>query len=139
MYNFHEALKQLTIMVNLLPNDKTIWIQRGLVYQDLGNHDLAIADFAEAIEIDSTCSEAMFHMATSKLKANMTDASIEEFQKSAAIHASAKIQDGLGCCYHKKKDYDQAISAFDKAIIAEPNNIEFLKNRAQCYSDMGQF
>ena len=100
VYNFHEALKQLTLMVNLLPTDKTIWIQRGLVYQDLGNHDLAIADFTEAIEIDSTCSEAMFHMATSKLKASMIDASIEEFKKSAAIEASAKIQDGLGCCYH---------------------------------------
>jgi len=32
IYNFHEALKQLTIMVELLPSDKTVWIQRGLVY-----------------------------------------------------------------------------------------------------------
>jgi len=42
IYNYNEALRQLTIMVELLPDDKTVWIQRGLVYQDLGNHEQAI-------------------------------------------------------------------------------------------------
>ena len=32
VYNFHESLKQLTIMIHKLPLDKTVWIQRGLVY-----------------------------------------------------------------------------------------------------------
>ena len=33
-------------MVKKIPNDKTVWIQRGLVYADLGNHDFATADFS---------------------------------------------------------------------------------------------
>lgn len=45
VYLFHEALKQLSIMVERMPNDKSVRIQRGLVYTDMGNHDLAIADF----------------------------------------------------------------------------------------------
>ena len=61
------------------------------MYQDLGKHDLAINDFAEAIEIDSQCSMAMFHMATSKLKAGQLDSAIEEFKKSEAIEKTAKI------------------------------------------------
>ena len=52
IYNFHEALKQLSIMVDLLHDDKTVWIQRGLVYQEMGNHELAINDFEQAIELD---------------------------------------------------------------------------------------
>ena len=68
IYNYNEALRQLDIMVEILRDDKTVWIQRGLVYQDLGKHDLAIEDFAEAIEIEANCAAAMFHMAKSKLK-----------------------------------------------------------------------
>ena len=35
---FHDALQQFSKVQELLPNDKTIYIQRGLVYQDMGNH-----------------------------------------------------------------------------------------------------
>ena len=46
---FHEALQQFSRVQELLPNDKTIYIQRGLVYQDMGNHEYAIQDFRTAI------------------------------------------------------------------------------------------
>lgn len=39
-----------------------------MVYQDLGKHDQAIEDFAEAIDIDPDCATAMYYMAKSKLK-----------------------------------------------------------------------
>jgi len=81
----------------------------------------------------------MFHMATSKLKASQVSSAIEDFRRSEVIKESAAIMDGLGCCYHSLQDYDQAIEAFDKAIKAEPRNIEFLKNRSQCYYDMKQY
>ena len=68
------------------PDDKTIWIQRGLVYQDLGNHSLAIEDFEKAIGIsNNSCSMAMFHMATSKLKDGQIDSAIEDFKHSEQV------------------------------------------------------
>ena len=39
----------------------------------------------------------------------------------------------------KQKEYDNAINAFNKAIEAEPRNVEFLKNRSLCYFDMGEY
>ena len=51
IFNFHEAVKQLTTMVEKLSDDKTVWIQRGLVYLNLGNFELAIQDFSEAERI----------------------------------------------------------------------------------------
>lgn len=77
--NYSEALKQLGILVEVLPDDKTIWIQRGLVYQELHEHQLAIEDFAEAIDIDPCCATAMFHMATSRLKAGQIAQAISDF------------------------------------------------------------
>ena len=78
----------------------------------------------------------MFHMATSRLKAGQVSQAIADFQSSIAIQPNPSIQDGLGQCFHKLKDYMNAITAFDSAIGAEPRNIEFLKNRSQCYYDM---
>ena len=82
---------------------------------------------------------AMFHLATSKLKAGQLEPAIEEFKRSEAIEKTPAIQDGLGCCYHASRQYNAAITAFNWAINKEPRNIEFLKNRAQCYFDMGQY
>ena len=62
------------------------------MYQDLGKHELAINDFAEAIEIDPKCSMAMFHMATSKLKAGQLESAIEEFSKSESIERSEEFE-----------------------------------------------
>lgn len=45
------ALELFTKVLVLLPRDETVHIQRGLVYQDMGNNECAIVDFNEAIEI----------------------------------------------------------------------------------------
>ena len=83
--NYSESLKQLGILVTALPDDIRVWIQRGLVYADLGKHEQAIQDFEEAIDIDPQCATAMFHMATSRLKAGQVSQAIEDFQSSVAI------------------------------------------------------
>jgi len=43
--NYSEALKQFSKVMEQLPNDKTVYIERGLVYQDMQNHHMAIEDF----------------------------------------------------------------------------------------------
>ena len=78
----------------------------------------------------------MFHMATSRLKDGQISQAIADFKSSAEIKPQPAINDGLGQCYHKLGEYDNAIKAFNSAIEAEPRNIEFLKNRSQCYFDM---
>ena len=37
------------------------------------------------------------------------------------------------------KDYENAIYNFEQAIRLKPKDIEFFKNRAQCFYDMGYF
>lgn len=43
--NFHEALKCFSKVLINIKDDKTVYIARGVVYQDMGNHALAINDF----------------------------------------------------------------------------------------------
>ena len=105
----------------------------------MGNHDLAVKDFLQAIEIDPTYASAYYHMATSKFKDGKVREAIEDFKRSQELDDNPGIYDGLGCCYHALKQYDEAINEFNTAIEKKPRNVEFLKNRAQCFYDMGQY
>ena len=97
---FHEALQQFTKVQELLPNDKTIYIQRGLVYSDMGNHQYAIQDFKTAIEIEPEYGPSHFHMGVSKLKSRLVHEAIEDFKQSEVLDYNPAVYDGLGCCYH---------------------------------------
>ena len=59
------------------------------------------------------------------------------FKESLKHEENPAAHDGLGCCHHANSDYEDAIAEFQIAIDAKPSNIDFLKNRAQCYFDMG--
>lgn len=109
----------------------------------MGNHQLAIKDFNEAILIDPELAEGYYRRGLSQLNLqNPTDA-IEDF-KAAKLrddpnNINAGNQDGLGCCYHMQGKYNDALTEYDNAIELEPKNTEFMMHRSQCYFDMKNF
>jgi Flp pilus assembly protein TadD len=54
IHDFHEALKCFSKVMIWEQSDKTVYIARGVVYQDMGNHALAVDDFNKAIELEET-------------------------------------------------------------------------------------
>lgn len=98
--NFNEALRQFTRVMDKLPNDKSVYIQRGLVYQEMGNHSYAIYDFKKAIEIDNRYDTAFFLLGVSKLKSQQVESAILDFNQAQLLckttEALAGILDGLG-------------------------------------------
>jgi tetratricopeptide (TPR) repeat protein len=109
---FQEALKCFSKVLLKIPNDKTVYIARGVVYQDMGNHQLAIKDFNRSIEIDPELSEGYYRRGFSKLASKSFHDAIEDFKKSEEHEdpeeekKNAGIPDGLACCYHALKDFD---------------------------------
>ena len=66
---------------------------------------------------------------------------INDFTKASSLDSDAEnpgIYDGIGQCYHAQRKFEEAIYEYDSAIDKDPTNVEFLKNRAQCYFDMSQ-
>lgn len=57
---FDKALKYFSGVIMKTPQDKTTYIARGLVYQDMGNHQFAINDFNHALAIEPKYAEAFF-------------------------------------------------------------------------------
>ena len=95
-----------------IPTDKTVFIARGVVYQDMGNHQLAIKDFNKSIEIDSELSEGFYRRGISNLSLHYFKNSIEDLLKSMSCEEApieernAGIPCGLGQCYHGKGELD---------------------------------
>ena len=105
----------------------------------MGNHEYAVRDFESAINLDPEYAISYFHMGTSRLKQKLVRDAIEDFNKAILLDENPAVYDGLGCCFHAKHEFDEAIDYFNKAITAKPNKVEFLKNRAQCYFDMREY
>lgn len=55
-------------MIEKRDDDKTVYNQRGRVFQDMGNHDKAVEDFTRAIEIEETHALSWYYRGKSKLQ-----------------------------------------------------------------------
>lgn len=144
---FHDALYQFTKVSEKLSNDKTVYIQRGLVYQDMGNNWQAIADFERAIALDETYSPAHFYLGISRLNDHKPKEALVHFERALDLDTNKEnpgIFDGLARCFHRLGRYGEAIEEFKNALNLEkekgnPYPVEFLKNYAQCYFDMQDY
>ena len=83
-----------------LPQDKTVYLERGLVYQDMGNHNYAIEDFHQAAELDPNYALSFFYAGISKIKLKMIQEAIQDFEKAIVLDENlAGAFDGLGQSY----------------------------------------
>jgi tetratricopeptide (TPR) repeat protein len=139
--NFHEALKCFSKVLLQCKDDKTVYIERGKVYQDMGNHPLAINDFYQAIELDPDLSEGYFRRGLSKFNSKNYNDAISDLKKADEkenLHVdsdpnhirNAGIPDGLGQCYHALGQFEKAVLHYDIAIEMNPLNTQFLMHRA---------
>jgi len=49
----------------------------------------------------------------------------------------SSVFDGIGQCLHAMGEYEEALTYFDDSIKKDkdPNNVQFLRNRARCFMD----
>ena len=142
--DYQRALGCFSNVLNKISNDKTVYLARGLVYQDMGNHSKAIDDFSDAIRNDEHLTEGYYYRGLSKSYARIYKEAIEDFQR-AEIEEKARNQlegthgdeyrnagifDGMGRCLHALKNYDDALVRFEDAISLEKNNKTFYMHRA---------
>ena len=135
---FEDALRQFTKVQHKLPNDKTIYYERGVVYQEMENHELAIEDFKAALEIDGKYAEALFCIGKSRLKSGMVDQAIKDFNRALSVlkeQERPEIFECLGLCYQMKQEFEEAQTHFDEAIAKDPRNVQFHRSLSRCCAE----
>ena len=119
IFKFQESLRCFSKVLDKISNDKSVFIARGNVYQDMGNHQLAIKDFNQAIQIDPDMCEGYYRMGLSKLRLNFAHAGIKNLEvarlktmgENNTVEDIVKngIPNGLGMCYHMLEQFDKAL------------------------------
>lgn len=107
------------------------YLNRGIAYQRLANHQRAIADFSQALQIAPAFEEARYQKAISHLDFGEYYRALEDARAltSSLIYA-AKGHFVLGLANTALERYDEALSAFSRAMELEPTNPELWVNRA---------
>ena len=140
------ALELFSRVLELLPGDETVYIQRGLVYQDMGNNEQAIKDFMSAIDVAGENSCSCYYLGLSYLKSKYPREALKQLTRAGELPGGAEnlgISDAIGQAHHQLRDYEQAVYFYTEAINEERKhnnssyctNVDFLSNRARCYYD----
>ncbi len=118
--------------------DPTIYTNRGLGYEQKGEHDKAIADYNEAIRLDPRNLEARYERAAAYDNKGEHDKAIAEFTATMQLDPKySPAVSGRGFAYLNKSDVDKAIADFNSALRLDGNNSQAFFGRGAALAGKG--
>jgi len=134
------SLANYNEVIELKPNYAEAYYNRGCVYDDLGQHWLAIQDYDKAIELKPDLAEAYGNRGNAYQRQGDYERAIADLSKFIELKADdAKAYYNRGTVYAKQGDYEQAIQDFGKAIELKPDYAEAYSNRGLTYYHKGDY
>jgi len=124
------AIKDFTQAIKLSPNLANAYIERGVVYLNLGDYDRALMEFNQAIRFDPNSHFAYHERGLTYYKRNeigdLDRAIIDNTQAIKLDLDSAMTYRNRGQAYYDRNkggDLDLAIADFTEAIRLKPNDV----------------
>jgi len=117
---FQDALADAQRVVDLAPQDYNSWCTRGMVYERLGNHAQALADYRTALKWGSR-SPAALRLAATMLALGPTE--LQDFDESLQLaknlcEASPRDHRGpllVGIVAYRRGDYPEAMKSLEQS------------------------
>jgi tetratricopeptide (TPR) repeat protein len=129
------------LLATKFPNNRSravAFVTRGDAYAAKGNHDLAIADYGEAIRIEPTMWWAYNNRGLAYTKKGDYERAIadlnEAMERNTDDRSRGNLHHNLGLAYLAKGDIDRAVSEFSEAIRHDPKVASFHYSRAEAFS-----
>lgn len=110
-----EAVVAYTNSINKFGRHANAYEKRGLVYQELGETEKALADFKQATTLREGSTEAQYGLATILMDKNDYQGAIEAYQ--AAIKSSIPHQPIFWTARYKKGDAHAILGEWEKASL----------------------
>lgn len=135
--NYSEAVKYYTKIIDSDPDELTLKVvlnNRGIAYQNLGRHELALKDYQRVIDLDPA------HPQSYGNRGNVFD-TLGNFDKAVAdytkgIELKNDYTDAYynrGWVYLKQRNYLAASDDFKKLLELQPDDIETMFSLAEAY------
>ncbi len=133
-----EALKVLDQAVEWASGYEMLFLDRGIVRQDLGDLGGALADYDKAIELKPDFAMAYLDRGTAKHQKKDFDGAIADYTRAIECRVGfAMAYYNRGCAKQDRGDVDGAIEDFTKALDGRPGWAEAYNNRGLAWRKKG--
>lgn len=114
---YDDAVADLTICIELEPNQPATYFQRGVALSQQGKSKESIQDFEEAIRLDLDDPEVYAWLSLELCNQKEYEQSISVLDSAiGAYRDNADLVFRRGCAFYSAYDYDSAIRDFDEAL-----------------------
>jgi len=118
----------------LLPNSPQAYLERGKMFFDRNDYDIAILELTEAIKLDPNLAEAYAYRARAYNGKKNYDQGLSDANTAIRLDPQlALAYFARGYAYSGKEDYDRAITDFSQAIKLDPQFANAYLNRGNAY------
>lgn len=125
--NYRSAALHAEAAAKLAPQNVDVLVLQADIANQQGKIGSAIEYLKNAINIDAASPELQYRIGRVYLEANLFDASRKHLERAAAIRPEwAAPHAALGDLYSKRRRFDDAVTALEKAVELEPSE----ENRA---------
>ena len=133
--HYQKAAEHFSHAINSLSSSAEIYYNRGHVYHQLGEFDLAIQDYSMAIKLYPNLTEAYDNRGLAYDEKGEFDFAIQDYNTAIGLNPNrVKTFINRGRTYSGKENYDRAIEDCSKAIQMNSDNAEAYNNRGFVYS-----
>jgi tetratricopeptide (TPR) repeat protein len=120
------------------PQTAGTFLDRGIMFAERGDYDMAIEDFTEAIKLNPNLAAAYFNRGNAYGFKEDYDRAIVDFNQAIRLDPNyARAYNNRGNAYAGKGDDDRAIADFNQAIRLDSNNAYRYISRGNVYMNKG--
>ena len=132
LMEYDAALKEITKIIQLHPDEPVAYLDRGIIKNDFLRHHMgAIHDFSKAIEIDSLNIDAYYLRGISRYSLKKYKEALKDFIKVTTLEAeNADVYYYKGLAEVALKDFKAALNDYTTAIAIRRDHAKAYGNRA---------
>jgi tetratricopeptide (TPR) repeat protein len=129
--SYGEAIKTFSSCIRLMPDNASAYYNRGLIYQYIGRHDVAIPNYTKAIDLSRFNPDAYYNRAVAYHHLGDLARAIEDYTRAIELNPDdAYAYWNRGVAFSDGKDYEQAALDYCKAIDIKQQVADFTKSSA---------
>jgi tetratricopeptide (TPR) repeat protein len=135
---YNRALEDATAAIKLAPALVSVYLNRGTIYDEMGDHDRAIADYNQAVRLDPDNAAAYNNRGLAYADKNDYDRAIADYNQALRLDPDYSFAyNNRGVAYENKRDYKRARADYERALRLDPdyatarNNLDALGDRGR--------
>ncbi len=137
---YSEAIASFDRALEIQPDLKEAWYNRGLALGNLGRYDEAIAAYDQAIEIKPDKDEAWYGRGLALANLGRLEDAIAAYDRALEIKPDDdEAWNNRGNALNNLGRYDEALAAYDRALEIKPDNDDAWNNRGVALGNLGRY